>query len=140
MPLNSWYHRVDRFTFQFWGGDSPEAPTQQLETYQRAGVEGAGFRVLGARGTPLDVTLTEHLTGYVLSRPLVLQYQSLIGIDPVEVWFNKQRLLPLIRTKFAVLDVTEIACDTHVRLLGPGYNLPGGAALVTRWKLLPIAV
>jgi hypothetical protein len=140
MPLNSWYHRIDRFTFQFWQGDCPEAPTQQLETYQRAGVEGAGFRLLGARGVPLDVTLTEHLTAYILGAPLVRQYQSLIGLAPVEVWWNQQRLLPLLQTKFAVLDVTEVECQVNVRLLGPGYNLPGGAALVTRWKLLPIAV
>lgn len=140
MPANSWYHKVDRFTFQFWDGAAPGTPQQSVETYARAGVAGSGLRVLGVRGQQFEATLTEHFPTFAIARPQVLAYQSLVGLDPVEVWWQRIRLRQTQRTKYAVLAVQELDCQTHVRLIGPRYNYAGGVALVTRWTLLPIAV
>jgi hypothetical protein len=134
-----WVHKIDRFEFQFWDGDSPDTPRQQVETFQRAGVNGTGFRMLGERGQPFDAQLTAHLVNYALTRPLLKQYETLIGASPVEAWFNYRRLLTDWQVKFEVLDVAELDCRVNVRLIGPGYNYLGGASLVTRWRLLPVA-
>lgn len=136
----SWQHLIDRFEFQFWEGEPPSPPRQQVETFQRPGVAGTGFRLLGQRGQPLEARVTAHLINYAVTRPLLTEYRSLIGEDPVEVWFNGRRLVTDWQVKFAVLDVEEIECRTCVRLLGPGYNYPAGASLVTSWRLLPVAV
>lgn len=140
MPATSWTHRVGQFTFQFWEGEIPESPTQQVETLQRAGVTGTGFRVLGVRGDPFEATLTEHFPSYAAARPWIEQYKTLIGQQALEVWKDGRRLLIDLKTKFVVLDVRELSCQAHVRLMGPGYQYAGGAALVSRWKLLPVAV
>lgn len=135
----SWQHKIDRFEFQFWEGDLPDTPRQQVETFQRAGVSGTGFRLLGERGKPFEAQVTAHLVNYPLTRPLLHQYRTLIGGTPVEVWFNGRRVFVDWQTKYEVLDVDEVECKANVRLIGPGYNFPGGASLVTRWRLLPVA-
>lgn len=140
MPAASWVHRVDRFTFQFWRGAPPERPQQLVETYSRAGVSGTGLRVLGERGTEFDVELVEHFPLWAPAQLIVPSYQQLVGQPPVEVWFERVRLLPITRTLYAVLDVRQVQIKTNVRLIGPNYNYPAGVELVTRWQLLPVAV
>lgn len=140
MPGPFWNHRIDQFVFQFWEGEPPHAPTQAVEVFTRAGVAGTGQRLLAARGAPFEVQLTEHFASFLLAIPMISQYETLIGADPVEVWWEHLRQLPLIRTKFAVLAVRRVSLEASVRLMGPGYNFAGGAALTTRWQLLPIAV
>lgn len=140
MPAASWSHRVDRFPFQFWEGEPPMAAQQQVELFSRAGVAGTGQRLLAARGTPFEVVLVEHFASWAFAAPMIAQYEQLVGADPVEVWWEKQRLLPQLRTKYAVLAVRRVSLEAHVRLMGPGYAYGAGAALATRWQLLPIAI
>lgn len=135
----SWQHRVDRFTFQFWDGDQPQLPKQNVQTFARAGDDAQDARLTGTRAPLTECTLTAHLVRYSLALPLLRQYFTLIGKDPVEVWHEQRRLLQLAKVKFLIEDVVEVECRTNVRLIGPGYDYPGGCSLVTRWRMLAMA-
>lgn len=135
----SWVHKVDRFTFQFWDGDRPRMPTTQVQTFSRPGVDSHDVRLTGTRAEVTECQLTEHLVNWNLRAPLLRQYRELVGRDAVEVWYEQRRLLVTDRVLFLVLAVDEVDCQTNVRLVGPGYDYPNGASLVTRWRLLAIA-
>jgi len=136
-----WNHKIDRFNFQFWEGDPPQLPKQTIQSFTRAGADGLATRLIGKRAPVTECQLTTHLTSYAWRAPTIRSYLTLIGAtSPVEVWFNQLRLLHSDQVKFLVEDVREVDCRANVRLLGPGYNLPGGASLVTRWRLIAIAV
>lgn len=135
----SWVHRVGQYTFQFWEGDRPRLPTQQVQTFARPGVDSHDARLTGTRAEPTECQLTEHLVAWTLRESLLRNYRALIGQPAVEVWYEKRRLLTTDRVLFLVLDVVEVECQTNVRLVGPGYDYLNGAALVSRWRLLAIA-
>lgn len=136
-----WNHRIDRLTFQFWEGDPPQLPRQTMQSFTRAGADGIATRLLGTRAPVTECQLTAHLVNYAWRAPTLRAYLTLLGAtDPVEVWFNKLRLFQSDQVKWVIEDVREVECRANVRLIGPGYNLPGGASLVTRWRMIAVAM
>lgn len=131
-------HWIGASNFEFWDGEPPRFHQQSVETFARTGAEGTAAKLLGKRGAKFSSDLTSWFASYPLARAAFVKYLNLIGSNPQKVIYNGGDFYALYKTKFLVLDVQEVDCRANVRLLGPGKNYPSGAALVTRWTMIPI--
>jgi len=133
-------YRIDRFPFVFWDGDPPRFPTQVTQEIARPGVDGVSLRTLGRRGPTSVASLTSWHANWFAARRAMLDYDTLVGLDPLEVWWNRRRLKLDYQCLYQVEAIEEVDCRANVRLFGSGYNLAGGVSLVTRWTLLPVSL
>lgn len=131
-------HWIGASNFELWDGEPPRFHQQSVETFARNGADGTAAKLLGSRGEKFTSELTSWFQSYVLARQQMIKYPNLIGSNPQRVVFNSLDYYALYKTKYLVLDVQEVECRAAVRLIGPGKNYPSGAALVTRWTMIPI--
>lgn len=133
-------YRVDRFSFVLWEGEPPSRVKQTTQELARPGIDDATIRTLGERGQASSSVLVSWHASWFAARQKLTEYLTLIGRDPVEVWWNSRQLSIDNRCKYAVESIDEVECRTNVRLIGSGLNLSGGVSLRTRWVLLPVSL
>jgi hypothetical protein len=131
-------HAVGINAFELWRGDPPRFHQQSVEVFSRTAVEGTAAKIKGKRGESFTAELESWFTSYAAARAQFVKYLNLIGASAQKVTYNNQQYWVLHKTRYLVLDVKEVDCRTNVRLIGPGINYAGGAALITRWTMIPI--
>ena len=130
-------HAIGRFQFEFWRGDEPSHPREQVQAFSRAGAAGVAHRTLGKRAATITAELTSWHASYAIARAAVPLMVALAGTTQ-DVIHETINLKAAFNLAYVVEAVDLVSCEAHVRLVGPGINYPSGAALVTRWTLTPI--
>jgi hypothetical protein len=130
-------HRIATFNFEFWEGDPPGLSVTQIETATRVGTNGHTELQTGRWGQPFRARLTAHFATYVLALAAFRKYQPIVGSGRVDVIYNGLNFKTQFLTRYTVQKVDLISCQANVRLIGPGYNFPNGASLVTEWSMMP---
>jgi len=130
-------HYIGPYAFEFWNGEQPSHPGEQVQSFTRAGTTGVAHRTLGARARTFTCELTSWHQTYQIARASVPALVALIGTTQ-DIIHESINLRAAFGLAYVVESVELVACRTNVRLVGPGINYPSGAELVTRWTLTPI--
>ena len=130
-------HFIGRFPFEFWGGEQPSHPSEQVQSFTRAGTVGVAHRTLGKRARTITSDLTSWHQTYAIARAAVPSLVALSGTTQ-DVIHEGVNLRAAFGLAYVVESVELVSCRANVRLIGPGINYPSGAELVTRWTLTSI--
>lgn len=130
-------HYIGRFAFEFWRGEEPSHPGEQVQSFTRAGTVGVAHRTLGKRARTITAELVSWHQTYAIGRAVVPSMIALAGTtqDIIHETINLRAAFGLA---YVIEAVEYVSCRANVRLIGPGINYPSGAELVTRWTLTPI--
>lgn len=131
-------HAIGALDFELWKGEPPRYHKQSVTTFARNGVDGTAAVVHAKRGPQFTSELTAWFANYDAARDKFQKYLNLIGSAPQQVKYEGRNLYALHKTKYLVVDVVEVSCQTNVRLFGMGINYLAGTSLVTRWTMIPI--
>lgn len=127
MPVHT--NTIDNFHFLGMEG-APHLRQEELEIFERPGVDGSGVRKLGARGKPFEVRTTNYVASFTVAKELMDQYKALAGEDPVE-WIRQS----VSEGTFLVLAVRETARYAIFNALG-GFDGGEEVCHEVTWVLL----
>jgi hypothetical protein len=126
---------IDIYNFEFWDGPPPPIPTTKVLASTRPGVNGVSTHLLGRWAEPFEVTLTSHWASQLAATAGHASMKNLIGADPCYVKYNNLNWTMLHGVFYNVRSIEILDIRSAICLMGPGYVLPGGAALITRYVM-----
>lgn len=130
-------HQIGQYRFEFWRGSQPTHIREHVQSFTRAGTAGTAHRTLGKRAETFECELVSWHPSYTLARVVAAQMGRLVGTTQ-DVIHEDVNLKAAFNLGYVIESVELAECRANVRLLGPGINYPGGAELVTRWRMTPI--
>ena len=129
--MGLYVNQIGKFTFDHMIGEI--APSrEQVEIFQRPGVDGLGFRTYGKRGQPFQVETRRYEASDPLARAVRDLYLELIGTAPVKV--AKRSVLQ--SGLFKVLDVSTTSIAQRTSVVGSTIVLNPTVVLICQWTLV----
>lgn len=104
---------------------------EQLEIFERAGVNGSGIRRLGQRGEPFELVSVQFHEDFAAALAALQDYGDLAGTDPVELVRNGES-----HGDYLVLNVKEIATEAVSTICADGVDPTYQIRQTVRWRLL----
>lgn len=128
------------YNFEFWRGSPPPFPQYQISQHTRPGINGIGEQRVGRWHPAINAQLVSHWSSYANAIAILDNYAALVGAGLVVVAYNSINWNAAFGIQFLVDRMEFVSCQTNVRLIGPGYDFPAGAELITDWTLTPVEV
>lgn len=125
------------YNFEFWRGDPPNLPSEQIVSHTRPGADGVAQQKLGSVGPPITAQLVSHWSTYAAALAIIDNYFALVGKGLVIVVYNNVNWNTDYSVKFWVNRIRFLSCQAHPLLMGTDYAYSNGAELVTEWTLTP---
>jgi hypothetical protein len=126
---------IDIYNFEFWDGPPPPLPTEKVVASTRPGVNGVSIHRMGRWADPFEVTLTSHWASQLAAAAGHSLMRNLIGAGGTYVKYNNLNWTMLHGVYYNIHSIEILDIRSAICLMGPGYVLAGGAALVTRFVM-----
>ena len=128
---------IDIFNFEFWEGPPPPVPTPKVIESHRPGATGVAQQIIGTWGDTFDAKLTAHFANQLAAITAHAMMKAVIGTGPMPVKYNNINWSGMYGVVYHVDDIQLVSLRSVPRILGPTYDFPGGAILITKWTLTP---
>lgn len=130
-------HGIDVFDIEFWNGPAPEFAQPVIESHTRPGVWGTYQVNNGVKGQAFEVTLKHVVDSYVNANLLLAQWNTLVGIGPVQIKYNGINYLGTYGHLYSLDRILSRHAYATVGAIGPNYFYPFGGVAKMRCVLTP---
>lgn len=130
-------YAIDVYPFEFWDGPVPPIPTQKVTPVHRPGMSDVAFQKLGVWGDTFSVRLRAHCSSQYVAVQAHKALVALIGAGGKQVTYNNINWSSTHSTIYHVIDIELLSIQNVPRLMGPGYDYPGGAILEIKATITP---